>query len=158
MKTLTCTQLPPEELFGAAEQLLQDGYDASFTVTGNSMWPFLAHGRDQVTLHALGDRPVKTGDILLFCPEEERYLLHRVLHTRGGVFRTAGDSNCFFDGTFSVNCVIGRVTAFSRKGRPVSCEGIAYRLCSRVWMWLFPVRRPLLRLLRTAAKQKSRLS
>lgn len=29
--------------------MLQEGYDAEFTVTGNSMWLLLAHGRDRVT-------------------------------------------------------------------------------------------------------------
>ena len=61
MKSKDRSLLPPKELFTAVHQLLQDGYDAEFTVTGNSMWPLLVHGRDSVTLRKAEVSSLKKG-------------------------------------------------------------------------------------------------
>ena len=44
-----------QELFSAIGELLAQGRQAVFTVTGMSMWPFLCHGRDQVVVQAGGN-------------------------------------------------------------------------------------------------------
>ena len=140
------TALPPEALFVAIHQMLQDGYDAEFTVTGNSMWPLLAHGRDCVTLRKAGDCPLKKGDIVLL-QTERGYLLHRVTRLKNGMLQTTGDYNCYRDEYVAVRCVLGRVVRFTRKGKRVSCNNPLYRFGSWLWRVLFPVRPLLLRLL-----------
>lgn len=37
-------------LFAAIEEELQNRHQASFTITGMSMWPFLCHERDKVII------------------------------------------------------------------------------------------------------------
>ena len=143
------------ELFENIRQLLHEGYLATFTVTGNSMWPLLGHSRDQVVLESCVGKPLKRGDIVLFMPVEGRYLLHRIDWVSKDRFRTTGDGNCFRDGTFNRDCVVGRVVTLVRKGKKISCKNRLYRLSSRIWMTLFWARPVLLKVLRKLAMWKN---
>lgn len=143
--------LPPEELFSAVEELLEQGLDAEFTVTGNSMWPLLKSGRDTVTLRAL-DSPLKKGDLILFSPVKGRYLLHRVTRLEKNAFESTGDANLSSDGVFPTTCILGRVILIHRKEKRISCKNFWYRFSVWVWMGLVPVRKPLLKILRFFAR------
>ncbi len=46
-------------LFAAIEEELQNRHQASFTITGMSMWPFLCHGRDKVIITACAAADLK---------------------------------------------------------------------------------------------------
>ena len=145
MKMENVTLLPPDDLFAAVFQMLQEGYDAEFTVTGNSMWPFLAHGRDCVTLRKADGFPLKKGDIVLL-HTEHGYLLHRITRLKNGMLQTTGDHNCYRDAFVPAGNVVGRVVCFTRKGKQISCSNSLYKLCSWLWQVLFPARPFLLRL------------
>ena len=149
------TRPPATELFENIQQFLHDEYLASFTVTGNSMWPFLRHGKDHVVLEPCAEKTLKKGDIVLFMPEQGRYLLHRIVWVRESQFCTAGDGNCFRDGTFNQGCVVGRVATLVRKGKKISCTNWLYRVSSHIWMALFWVRPVLLKALRKLAMWKN---
>ena len=140
--------MPSGELFGNMEQLLQEGYEADFTVTGNSMWPILAHGADRVVLKK--QAPAK-GDIALFCPREGKYLLHRINRIKNGRFQAAGDANCFHDGSFPVENIVGVVVKICRRGKWYDTKGPVMRIWSFWWRLLFPVRPVLLWCLRKIA-------
>jgi MoaA/NifB/PqqE/SkfB family radical SAM enzyme len=75
------------------------------------------------------------------------YLLHRVTQLKNGMLQTTGDYNCYRDEYVAVQCVVGRVVRFIRKGKCVSCNNPAYRFGSWIWRVLFPVRPLLLRFL-----------
>ena len=134
------TKLPASELFDAVKQTLSDGYDVEFTVTGNSMWPILCHKRDSVIISACNVQEIKPGDTVLYCPIPEKYLLHRITHMTDGKFRAAGDGNCFYDGTFSTDCIVAKVTTYIRKGKKYSADSFAMKMWSFCWRHLFPVR------------------
>lgn len=153
MESKKLALLPPEELFAAVYQLLQDGYDVEFTVTGNSMWPFLAHGRDRVTLRRMGEISPKKGDIVLL-QTGHGYLLHRITRLENGMLQTTGDRNCYRDDLVSVEKILGRVVFFTTKGKQISCSNPLYRLCSWLWRVLFPIRPFLLRLLFKIRRRK----
>lgn len=146
MKSKERSLLPPKELFTAVYQLLQDGYDAEFTVTGNSMWPLLAHGRDSVTLRKAEVSSLKKGHIVLL-QTERGYLLHRITGFKNGMLQTTGDYNCYRDDYVSAQCVLGTVVCFTRKGKQVSCSDPLYKVCNWLWRLLFPIRPLLLRVL-----------
>jgi len=135
--------------------MLNQGLDARFTVSGNSMWPTLAHGRDQVVISPVAGK-LKRGDVVLFCPMEGKYLLHRIYRLRPRRIYTAGDGNCYRDGDFPQACVLGKVTKIVRKEKEFSCSGLWYRLRSRVWMGLYPVRPVLLKLLKKLASRRKK--
>ena len=146
MKKETLTKLPPEQLFSAIVQLLQEGYDAEFTVTGNSMWPLLAHQRDCVVLRQVPATSLKKGDIVLLAAEHG-YLLHRITALKNGKLQTTGDHNCYRDDYVASDRVLGKVIRFTRKGRCVSCDALLYKVSAWCWRILFFARPLLLRLL-----------
>ena len=154
MKSENVTLLPPEDLFAAVNQLLHDGYDAEFTVTGNSMWPFLAHGRDCVTLRKTEVSSLKKGDIVLL-QAQTGYRLHRVTRLKSGMLQTTGDHNCYRDEFVPAGNVLGRVVWFTRKGRRISCSNLLYRCSSWFWRISFPVRPVLLRCLIWLRRRKA---
>ena len=61
----TIQYVSAKTLFPIIRQLLNEHQQASFTVAGMSMWPFLCHGRDQVVLDYCSLDSLKVGDILL---------------------------------------------------------------------------------------------
>jgi len=146
MKSESVVLLPPDEMFGEMSRLLKEGYDAEFTVTGNSMWPLLRHKRDCVTLRGIGDKSLKKGDIVLL-KAGQGYLLHRITRIRKNMIQTTGDHNCYHDEFVSIQCVLGRVVCFTRKGKQVFCTNPLYRLSSGLWRLSFPVRSFVLRIL-----------
>ncbi len=152
------TKIHSEILFSAVCGELRQGRKASFTVTGISMWPFLAHDRDQVIIAACDPASLKVGDIILFQTPLKNYMLHRVTGLKTGLFETTGDGNCFRDGWFPSPCLRGRVETIVRKGNKIDCNSLRWRTLFSLWMFLFPVRRQLLRLLRRIGRLKANLS
>ena len=146
---MNAIQTPVENgvFFEEIRRMLDQGLNASFTVTGNSMWPLLVHRRDQVVLKKV-NTPLKKGDIILFMPAEGRYLLHRIQKISQGKIQTIGDACCTLDGEFDSETVLGKVVSFTRKGKTHSCRALWYRIYSWLWRILLPLRRPLLKILR----------
>lgn len=158
MKHANMIKLPASEFFGAVEQMLSDGYDVEFTVTGNSMWPLLSNKRDSVIISSCDKQAIKLGDTVLYCPIHEKYLLHRIVSVKNGKFSAAGDGNCFYDGTFSTDCIVGKVTTYIRKGKKYSADSFAMRMWSFCWRSLFPLRKMLLWFLRKISSLKRKFA
>ena len=158
IKNTDLTKVPATELFEAIKQTLSEGYDVEFTVTGNSMWPILCDKRDRVIISACNAQEIKPGDTVLYCPIPEKYLLHRVTNMKDGKFRAAGDGNCFYDGTFSTDCIVAKVTVYTRKGKKYSADSFVMKLWSFGWRILFPVRKILLSILHKISGLKKRFN
>ena len=140
-------QIPMAQLRELLDEQLAHG-EALLPVTGNSMWPLLADGRDMVRLTRL-DRRVQRGDIVLYQRADGSYILHRVIR-----LSASGDCICCGDAQWEREQVdeaqiIAYVTAFRRKGRwRETALSRRYGVCGRCWVHTGPARRPLLRLLR----------
>ena len=146
--------IPNDAFFLAVQQMLEEGIKVDFTVTGNSMWPLLRHGRDVVTIAACEGSQIKKGDVILFEALPSKYLLHRVTHVSEKCFETTGDFNTFRDGLFPEKCVKGKVVNVTRKGKFYSTKHWLIKLYSACWMRLFKVRKPLLTFIRLLSKIK----
>ena len=130
-----------KELFSAIEELLAEGRQAAFTVTGMSMWPLLCHGRDQVVIEACQPDLLCRGDIILLQTRLGNYLLHRMTKKTDSGVVTTGDGNCFRDGEFPFLCVRAKVVSLVRNGKVIECSGWKWKAMSQIWMSLFPVRK-----------------
>ena len=146
--------IPNDVFCSAVKQMLEDGTDVEFTVTGNSMWPLLKNGRDRVTLTLCKSDDIKKGDIVLFEALPSKYLLHRVTRVSEKIFETTGDFNTFRDGSFPKKCIIGRAVKITRKGKRYKTDSLLIKLYSFWWMSLFPVRKPLLKFFSLVSKMK----
>lgn len=130
-----------KELFSAIEELLAEGRQAAFTVTGMSMWPFLCHGRDQVIVEACRPDLLRRGDIVLLQTYLGNYLLHRITEKTNTGVVTTGDGNCFRDGEFVFSCVRAKAVSLRRKGKIIKCGSWQWKIVSHIWMALFPLRK-----------------
>lgn len=120
---------------------------ACLPVTGSSMWPMLAGGRDLVRLERSG-RPPRRGEVVLYQREDGRFVLHRVI--RPGApegWICCGDNQWEWE-LVPEERMLATVSAFRRKGRwRETAQPGSYRLYAWCWRNTLPVRRLLLKTL-----------
>lgn len=150
-------KIDPELLFSAVKAEIAEGRKALFTVTGMSMWPFICHGRDQVIVESCDPASLQVGDIVLFQTSFGNYILHRITSLKNNAFETTGDGNIFRDGWFSKDCVIARVESIVRKGRIIRCHNKRWRVLFSIWMFMFPVRKLIIHLLKRIGRAKAKI-
>lgn len=145
------------DLFSVIEPMLEEGNQAVINVSGMSMWPFICHNRDQVVLEKCDETRLKKGDVILFRPIPEKYILHRITTLEKDYFETTGDGNCFRDGRFRYGCIRAKAVRFIRKGKTIDCESPLWKAVFALWCALYPIRPFLLRTLRRIGRLKSKL-
>ncbi len=130
-------------------QLLQEvfanGGKLPLVVTGNSMRPFLRHGKDQVRLDSAVERKPRIGDIVLYQRENGGLILHRVVNIHEDRLQVLGDAQAVTE-TVWMQQVLAVVTDIVRGERVVACDGWKYRMCVRLWGMTRLVRPTLFRL------------
>lgn len=126
------------------QELVAQGETVSLTVTGNSMAPFLRHGRDQIQF-ARPDRPLRRGDMAFFRRRNGQYVMHRVLRTApDGACWLVGDGQQEVEGPIRPEQIFAVVTRVCRKGQWMGVDGFWWRFFAGPWLTLLPLR-PLLR-------------
>ena len=142
MKTQTRT-MEPEVLLEEYRRLLREdpSIDAlPLVITGNSMSPFLIHGRDTVYLSRL-TRPVRRGDMLLYQRENGSYVLHRVFKAAPESLTMIGDAQTILEPGIQPEQVIAVVTRVERKGKPLGPGSFWWGFFEKIWIWIIPLRR-----------------
>lgn len=124
--------------------LLRQGKRVSLTVTGNSMSPFLIHGRDQISFRQ-PDGPLKRGDMVFFQRRDGAYIMHRILRVdQDGSYTVVGDGQQFPEGPVASEQVFAVVDRVCRKGRWIGPGDFWWDFFAGPWLRLLPLR-PLLR-------------
>lgn len=142
-------RIHPALLVPMLAEILREGKEVPLAVSGNSMQPFLEHGRDFVTVSPVSGE-VRRGDIVLFRDPTGRYLMHRVIRLREGKVITWGDGNMRPDPAWDPESVLGVVRSAKRKGKFITERSRSWRAWRSLW-GLHPIlRRPLLWLYRIA--------
>ena len=146
MKTQTKI-LPPELLLEEYRKLLQEENvkELPLTITGNSMSPFLIHGRDTVYLSRL-TRPARRGDMLLYRRDNGAYILHRVYAVTPDAYSMVGDAQTELEHGIRPDQVIAVVTRVARKEQELRPGSFWWEFFATAWLRLLPLRRPIHRL------------
>lgn len=137
--------LPPEELMPEYEELLRAGAVLPLVVSGGSMLPFLAPGRDTVCLKAI-DRPLRRGDIVLYRRADGRYILHRLNRISGEKCWFVGDAQDDIEGPLDVKCAIAYVVEVLRKGKSQKPGCFCWDFFENIWPRAVGSRRRLIKL------------
>lgn len=124
--------ISPEELLPDYINLLKEGATLPITVSGGSMLPFLAPGRDTVFIKAI-DSPLKAGDIVFYRRENGRYILHRLYRLDGDKLWFVGDAQDEIEGPLNASCAFGRVSSALRKGKTEKPGTFWWDFFSKVW-------------------------
>ena len=126
------------------QELLAQGQSVSLTVTGESMSPFLRHGRDQIRLAAV-TAPPQRGDMVFFRRRNGQYIMHRVLRRMpDGNYAIIGDGQQQVEFPIAPEQIFAVVTQVCRKGVWLGPESFWWRFFAGPWLTLLPLR-PLLR-------------
>jgi len=124
--------VPTEDFLSSLSELLAEGKEAAFPVSGSSMVPFLVPGRDRVLLRK-PDRPLRVGDIALFRRESGRFILHRVCRVSDRGCWFVGDSQKEIEGPIPSERICGIVIQAYRKGEWIAPGNRVWDFFSVFW-------------------------
>ena len=83
------TKISVHDIFPIIKERLDEGGEVVFTVTGNSMIPFMRDGKTLVTLIKV-NKKLKRGDIVFYF-DNNQFVLHRILRVKNNHIITCGD-------------------------------------------------------------------
>ena len=143
------------ELAPLIVQSLDSGKDIKLTVTVYSMYPLLRDDTDNVIIEKSDS--FRKYDVVLYKRQNGQYVLHRILCERNGSFVIAGDNETVKEYPVEHTDCIGKVKLFERCRHIFTLHTPWYMLYSRVWVWFFPFRRIMGKVLKLAAKMYKKL-
>lgn len=129
--------------------ILDEGHSVTIPLKGNSMRPFLQDGRDKAILVSSKNKEFRKGDVVLAEVSDKHFVLHRIANIDKNNVVLLGDGNIAKE-YCAVADVKAIATAFYRKGRDKAdyVTGRKWKLYSSIWVFLYPIRRYLLFILR----------
>lgn len=126
------------EQYSSYAQELRAGHPVIAQTVGDSMQPLLYQGRTQVVLLPLSG-PLKRGDLPLYQRPNGKYVLHRVVQVKDGVYYTRGD-NRYGSERVEPDWMLGVVSEIVRNGKTVRVTNFGYRCYVAFWLATYPVR------------------
>lgn len=131
-----------KDLFPLVNEIIYNNTSARLTVTGMSMYPFLRENIDSVELSSTSFESVRRGDILLIRRLTGEYVLHRLLFKNTDCFYLAGDAQYCSEGPLFPEQLIAVASVVWRGKRRIDCRtNLIWRICSSLWLYIFPYRR-----------------
>lgn len=101
-----------------------------FTGSGSSMWPLIRDGIDTIEV-----RPVRqslsAGDVVLFRDALDKYVLHRIIEVKDGIYLLRGD-NTYAPDLVPKEKIIGIMTGLWRAEKKVSLDSPKYIFYSKL--------------------------
>ena len=124
-------------------------------ITGSSMTPFLAPGRDSVML-SKPKKPLCTGDVVLYQRDSGAYVLHRIVRReQDGTFSLVGDGQDQIETGIRPEQIFAVVQSAVRKGKRQAPGCFWWEFFSHVWIHLIPLRSLLRRIYSVGKRRKS---
>ncbi len=134
-----CRVLPPEELMEDLLNLLNEVESVPLVISGNSMSPFLVHGRDTVFLSKIRE-PLKRGDMVFYRRNGGAYVLHRIYRMEKEEFTFVGDAQTQLEPGIRQNQVLAVVKAVRRKGKLLKKGSFCWMFFEKIWIRIVPLR------------------
>ena len=119
--------------------LIDEGLTVPLTVTGGSMTPYLAGGRDTVMI-SKPRFPLKVGDIALFERRSGQIVMHRVKKRSPEGYFFIGDAQTVVEGPVPEERVFGVVDRVIRKGKIEERGSVTWSFFRRIWIRIVPLR------------------
>ena len=119
------------------DELEKHGTYASIT-RGISMRPLFKTHRDMVIIEK-PRRPLRKYDVVLYTGRKNKYTLHRIIAVRDDEYIIRGD-NTYKKEHVKKEDVIGILIEFNRKGKHGTVDSTSFKIYSRIWHYIYPVR------------------
>ena len=151
------SRVPFARLAAIIQEVFSSGGRVRLQVAGDSMWPWLHHGEDDVILASPQARAWGRGDVVLAVDDRGVYVMHRVSRQpRGGIW-LLGDAQTNEEGPWRNEQIIALVERVVRRGRELDMTSPAPRLFAWAWLACRPFRSRLLWTIRWIQRQRQRL-
>ena len=108
-------------------------------ISGNSMSPFLIHGRDTVYLSPI-EGEVRRGDMILYRRDSGQYVLHRVYSVGKDAYSMVGDGQSTVETGIRREQMVATVTHVTRKGKTLAPGSFWWDFFAKVWIGVLPLR------------------
>ena len=140
------------------EQCLLELGAAIVPIKGTSMWPLLTEKKCRVQVAAIGQRPLKKGDMVLYRRKDGTCVLHRIMGTgKDDTFDVCGDHQWRLDEKIHKDQILGVAEGFFRNGHYIDEKTWWYRLYKVFWNSSLTFRRLCLGFLRLTGLEKRNL-
>lgn len=127
------------DFFDAVKPIIDEGGIFPVTVTGNSMFPFLACGRDTVYISKPAF-PLKKGDIAFFCRKDGKIVMHRICAVKDNGYSFVGDAQIVIEAPVKEQAIFGVVKKAIRKGKAISRGDFCWNFFETVWIRIIRLR------------------
>ena len=126
-------QIPNDLFFAWVESEIAEGRSVKFRLKGNSMFPLLRNGKDEVILEKCFPENLKPMDVILF-RYRGAHVLHRIIKRKGNDLLIQGDGSIVAMEHCTVNDVVGKVTSICRSsGKTIVIDSWKWKLYSHLW-------------------------
>ena len=129
-----------QEYMEMIRALLEDGQEVSKIVTGNSMRPFLKHGRDKICMKKT-DRKLRKGDIVFYRRENGQYVMHRILKCGDQSYTLLGDGQIVPESGIRQEQIFARITKVQVRGKWIGPENFRWRFFEHIWIRFCGIRK-----------------
>jgi len=141
------------DIFPIVQEIFQNSdSNVCITVKGNSMYPFLRDGIDEVEMSRAEFPDVKKLDIVLARRLTGEYVLHRVIKKDENCFYMLGDAQRYIEGPFHPEQLQAVVKSVRRRKKRISCDSPLWLLLSWIWMLCLPIRHYIIKIPRIPGK------
>lgn len=129
-----------DELMELVRERLAQGQKVRYLpFAGVSMLPMLRMKKDSVELAPLPEK-LKKYDLPVYQYPSGKYVMHRVVDVKDTHYVCLGDNTWEYE-TIYPEMLVGVVSAFKRGNKRIEVDALGYRLYSRIWVALFPLRK-----------------
>lgn len=131
---------PPIDLVAPyIKENINSGKNVRLAVTGNSMFPLLRGNRDSVVLSK--PHNLSKYDVVLYRRKNGQYVFHRIISVKDKYLIIAGDAETKKEYPVYESDCIGKMISFERRGKLHYTDEFAYRIYSKLWLVVFPLRK-----------------
>lgn len=134
------TKISPEEFFTRIAPELRAGNAVAFPVSGSSMLPAVAGGRDFAKAELCEPERLRRLDVVVVRTDSGRYIMHRITKLTKFGFYTQGDWRTEGDGFFRFDQIVAQITEFRRNGKSIDLESGFWRGVFGLWVAAAPIR------------------
>lgn len=130
-------------------RMLSEGCSVKVRIDGESMYPFIRGGSDEVELLPYAtSQPLKRWECALF-KWKGRYMVHRCIDIRNGMYRMMGDGNLAQIEEVPEDALIGILnTIYHPDGTTQDCRDVRWLVRGRRWYRWCALRRFLIPIFR----------
>lgn len=145
-----------EELYPIIKEQLENGGNIKLPITGTSMLPLLVQGRDFVVLKTC--EKAEINDIIFYRRDNGAFVLHRIIGVDDNGYILCGDNQWVKEYGIKEHNIIGVVAEIHRNGKTIGVDDKKYIKYYKRWLKLFPIRKPLIRILTILRAIKRKMS